>query len=346
MDELEPKDAVVVEATPVAETDPSTPATKPAATKKILGLGLGVATVIVLLGFGGAAAYGVQNTSENPLVVAGASILRLPVAKVNGEKILYRDYISDLHSLRTYYSTQPSTPFTPEEQSDQVLSRLIANRLVATAAKEMDISVSAEEEEKAKDDILSRFDNDESKFAEDVKKNLGLSVSDFYERVLKPTLLEQKFAEEFASSTDPKFASFTTEQARARHILFVVNDATEDAKVKAQAAKVLADIKKGADFAAKAKEFGTDGTKEVGGDLGWFGRGDMVKEFEDAAFALKDGELAATPVKSQFGYHLIKLEEKRTARDFSTYMNDKLRSASIEIVGNVHNPFANLPTAK
>ncbi len=69
------------------------------------------------------------------------------------------------------------------------------------------------------------------------------------------------------------------------------------------------------DFAALAREVTDDtGSKESGGDLGWFGRGRMVKEFEDAVFALRPGEISA-PVKSQYGYHVIKLEERQVGRD-------------------------------
>jgi parvulin-like peptidyl-prolyl isomerase len=84
-----------------------------------------------------------------------------------------------------------------------------------------------------------------------------------------------------------------------------------DKKQREQADAVLKRLRNGEDFAALAKEFSIDGSKDKGGDLGWFGPGDMVPEFEKAAFALKPGEISEV-VKSKFGYHIIKLEERKT----------------------------------
>ena len=95
------------------------------------------------------------------------------------------------------------------------------------------------------------------------------------------------------------------EEVRARHILV----STED-----EAKALIADLKKGAAFDKLAKEKSTDKASGAeGGDLGWFKKSDMVKEFADAAFALKKGELTDAPVKTQFGYHVIKLEDRRQA---------------------------------
>ncbi|MGE5232899.1 MAG: peptidyl-prolyl cis-trans isomerase [Acidobacteriota bacterium] len=101
------------------------------------------------------------------------------------------------------------------------------------------------------------------------------------------------------------------EQVHARHILILPNDKRTDAQAKALLEQAKAKLEKGADFAALAKELSEDpGSKDRGGDLGYFGRGRMVKEFEDAAFAAKPGEIVG-PIKSEFGWHLIKVEDHR-----------------------------------
>ncbi|WP_254434783.1 peptidylprolyl isomerase [Magnetospirillum sp. UT-4] len=95
------------------------------------------------------------------------------------------------------------------------------------------------------------------------------------------------------------------EEVRASHVLAQTED---------EAKAVIAELKKGADFAETAKARSKDpSARQNGGDLGYFTADEMVKEFSDAAFAMKPGELAAAPVKSQFGFHVIKVEDRRMA---------------------------------
>lgn len=94
------------------------------------------------------------------------------------------------------------------------------------------------------------------------------------------------------------------EEVHARHILVKTEDEAKD---------VIKQLDAGKDFAELAKEKSTDPNKADGGDLGYFTKGRMVKEFEDAAFALEKGTYSKTPVKTDFGYHVIKVEDKRDA---------------------------------
>jgi peptidyl-prolyl cis-trans isomerase C len=113
-----------------------------------------------------------------------------------------------------------------------------------------------------------------------------------------PEKLQQRYEERLKSMP-------AEEEVHARHILV----ATED-----EAKAIIADLKKGAAFDKVAKEKSTDKASGAeGGDLGWFKKSDMVKEFAEAAFALKKGEMSETPIKTQFGYHIITIEDRRKA---------------------------------
>ncbi|MCW5910160.1 MAG: SurA N-terminal domain-containing protein [Cyclobacteriaceae bacterium] len=104
-----------------------------------------------------------------------------------------------------------------------------------------------------------------------------------------------------------KIGRDTTGTAKASHILIRWDDESDAARktAKENARKILAEIKGGASFAAKAREHGTDGTASQGGDLGWFSSGGMVKPFEDAVFGAKKTGVLADVVETQYGYHLI-----------------------------------------
>ncbi|WP_046244373.1 peptidylprolyl isomerase [Hymenobacter terrenus] len=106
--------------------------------------------------------------------------------------------------------------------------------------------------------------------------------------------------------------------ARASHILIKADGTTPEAKAaaKAKAQDILNKIKGGADFAALARQFGTDGTKDQGGDLGWFGQGRMVPEFEKAVFGAKAPGLLPNVVETSFGYHVIKITAAPTKQTY------------------------------
>ncbi len=104
----------------------------------------------------------------------------------------------------------------------------------------------------------------------------------------------------------------TPEQIRASHIL-LKTEGKDEAAVRKQAEAILAQVKGGADFAALAKKVSEDeGSKANGGDLDYFGRGRMVPEFETAAFAMAPGQTSDL-VKSQFGFHIIRVVDKKSA---------------------------------
>ena len=110
----------------------------------------------------------------------------------------------------------------------------------------------------------------------------------------------------------------TAPAARASHILIKADGATPEAKAaaKAKATDLLNKIKGGADFAAMARQFGTDGTKDQGGDLGWFGQGRMVPEFEKAIFGATKTGLLPNVVETSFGYHIIKITALPTKQTY------------------------------
>lgn len=131
-----------------------------------------------------------------------------------------------------------------------------------------------------------------------------------------------KAAKPSQAEIDAYVKAHPEEQVHARHILIATKSAETPTEpggsggldkpaARAKAEEVLKRVKAGENFENLAKEYSDDGSKQNGGDLGWFGKGRMVPEFENAAFALQPGQTSEI-VESQFGFHIIKAEGRRT----------------------------------
>lgn len=127
-----------------------------------------------------------------------------------------------------------------------------------------------------------------------------------------------------------RIAKDTIYTAKASHILIRWDAETPEAKKTARekAQKILNEIKGGASFAAKAREFGTDGTASSGGDLGWFVSGQMVKEFEKPVFDAKKTGLVNDIVETQFGYHIIEVTNLKDNTSYDVAILERIISPS------------------
>jgi len=139
-------------------------------------------------------------------------------------------------------------------------------------------------------------------------------------KVVRPQVTEEAVKAKFDQDNAGKQGET---EVHARHIL-VPDEAT--------AKKIIAELKKGGDFAALSKQYSKDpGAAKQGGDLGFFKKTEMVPEFADAAFALKDNEVSPTPVKTQFGWHVIQVMGHRSAPPPNyEEQRDQLRQAMIQ----------------
>lgn len=206
----------------------------------------------------------------------------------------------------------------------QVLDVLIAQELLWQEAKARGLVASDEETRAALDQIRTQAGSesafattlheggfgDEAAFAEDLKRRL--SVQKLIAADIVPSIeVSEAEVREFYEANAERFVQ--PEQIRARHILIKVPKEADDAaraSARERIEAIHAEAKDGADFAELAKQRSEGPTAPKGGDLGFFGRGQMVKPFEEAAFALEPGAVS-DPVQTSFGYHVIKVEQRR-----------------------------------
>jgi peptidyl-prolyl cis-trans isomerase C len=224
------------------------------------------------------------------------------LARVNAVEIRRSDMLQALSAMPPQVQQMPMAQVYP-----LILERLIDGKLVVAAARAQKLQDDPEVKRKVAD-----YENRVLQEA-----YLGRTVNS----KLTDAMLRQKY-DAFVKDNPPQ------EEVRARHILVRDEKAAQD---------VLAELKKGADFATVAKAKSTDGSARDGGDLGYFSRGDMVAEFSDAAFAMKPGEVSKAPVKSQFGWHVIKVEDRRmsAAPSFEETKDQLKTELSQEMVGEV-----------
>lgn len=205
------------------------------------------------------------------------------LAEVNGKKITGVDYNLFIDSL----NPQLKQYFGGEEMNKEVVNELVYQTLLYEEAMEKGMD---------KDDEFTQV---LEKTRESMLKTYALG------KLLATVSVTDDEIKKFYEENKDLFKE--NESANASHILVAEED---------KANEIYEKVKNGEDFASLAKEFSTCSSKEKGGELGTFTRGQMVKEFEDAVF---NNEVATItePVKTQFGYHIIKINDKNEGRDLS-----------------------------
>jgi len=213
-----------------------------------------------------------------PAAGASAAAVDPVIAKVNGQSI----HLSELQALaQTLPDNLRAMP--PQMLYPMLLDQMIDGRALVIEAKKDGLD---------KDPAVAR----QVSVAED-----RVLQSAMLQKVVGPTVTDDAVKARFQKDQAGKAPE---EEVHARHILV---------GSEAEAKKLIAELNKGADFATLAKQNSTDPGGKDGGDLGFFKKDDMVPEFAAAAFALKPGEITQTPVHTQFGWHVIKVEERRAA---------------------------------
>lgn len=199
------------------------------------------------------------------------------VARVNGEEIHRSDVMRELQMAGPQMQQLPPQMIYP-----QILQKMIATKIVS---------------QKAYADGLQN----EKEVKDRVKELEAQVVAEAYvHKQVEPKITDAKLKERY----DQLSAKFKPQdEVRARHILVKTEDEAND---------IIKQLKGGADFAKLATDKSKDtGSAKQGGDLGYFAHDAMVKPFADTAFAMKVGEISDKPVKTDFGYHVIKVEDKR-----------------------------------
>lgn len=199
-----------------------------------------------------------------------------------------------------------------KQYGDEALEALVTDKIIEMEAKKEKVTISDKEKEEELKNLKESYGGEEgfkaaleqsgvteAGIAEDIEKYLKT------EKLLEPRIdLKEDEIKAYFDENKDQFAQ--QEQVKASHIL-VEDEAT--------AKEVKSKLDKGEEFADLAKEYSTDASNaESGGELGYFGKGEMEAAFEEAAFSLKANEISG-PVKTDYGYHIIKVEDKKEAKE-------------------------------
>ena len=247
------------------------------------------------------------------------------VARVNGEAITGKDLDDAVRAI-----AGRAGPIPPDERDRVfrgVLDNMIGYRLMIQEAKARKIVIADTDVDAQVAQIRAQFPN-EAQFQQALtaqKTTLEAVRNDTREGMSADKLVESEIASKVAVKPEAVTDFYQKNQdkfqqgprVRASHILIGIPqnaDAATKQQAKAKADALLKDLKSGKDFAATAKANSQDpGSAPNGGDLGYFEQGQMVPPFEQAAFALKPGEMSEI-VESQFGYHIIKVADRQDSR--------------------------------
>jgi len=257
-------------------------------------------------------------------VIQGETVERI-VAKVGREVILQSEL--DKRYQQMIASGMSKENFTLES----VLDEMIESELILIKAKESDIAIDEytikKMAEQELESLKTQFES-ELEFRQQLKAETGLTITelkDYYEDLIREQKLrESVISQEITSqvhATDAEIEEFYQENLadipirkesdRIGMIILKMEPSKEtEEKLKREIYEIKDKLNKGADFAELAKEYSDCPSAPNGGDLGWVEHGMMVKPFEEAAFKLEVGEISDL-VETQFGYHLILMQEKK-----------------------------------
>lgn len=254
-----------------------------------------------------------------------AAVLPETIARVNGETIGKAEFERAVKTLEASVG-QPVPAERRNEVFRGVLDQMIAYKLIQQEARALKLAVSDVEVDARMKEIQGQFPNQQAftKALTDQRVTLAELKADQKRQMVVNKVLDAQVqskvnvtpqeVEDFYRKNPDKFQR--PESAHVQHILIRVPqnaDAATKAKAKSDAEALLKQVKGGSDFATLAREKSQDpGSAAGGGDLGFFNKGQMVPQFDEAAFKLKPGEVSPV-VETPFGFHVIKMIEKKGA---------------------------------